>query len=323
MKFYSFLLFCLPLAATVNEPLRAELFSGYRNDRIHWHLQHGGGEGTLFYRELYRDVEFWENGLMFKGIHRDLTFFLKGSYGTFGKGSIFQRYANQSFATDEPHFQGSTNGWVADGSGYFGYAANLTADRTYKLIVTPLIGYSAHFERLTRGGITPNPLQSDDAVGASSYSMVSQLPKSLHLAWYGFLFGIGVTIEPGNRVILDVGYSYHLLRVRFKTQVENQVSLFNPALLSDQLTSFSVSPKTGGNRGHTGWAQLDFAISRLWRFGLGAQIHYFLTNVLDVQRHQQTTSLTPPGATVSTDIEQKLKLRWTSVSGWIEVSRGF
>lgn len=322
MKFYSLLLFCLPLAATVNEPLRAELFSGYRNDRIHWHLQQGGA-GTLFYSELYRDVEFWENGLMFKGIHRDLTFFLKGSYGTFGRGSVFQRYANQNFATDEPQFQGTTDGWVADGSGYFGYAVNLTADRTYKFIITPLIGYSAHFERLQRGGITPNPLQSDDAVGASSYSMISRLPKSLHLAWYGFLFGIGVTIEPGNRVILDAGYSYHLLDLRFKTQVENQVSLFNPALTSDQISSFSVDPKGGGSRGHTGWAQLDFAISRLWRFGLGAQIHYFLTNVLDTSRHQKTTPLVPSGPTTLAEIDQKFKLRWASVSGWLEVSRGF
>ena len=106
MKFYSLLLFCLPLAATVNEPLRVEVFSGYRNDRIHWHLQQGG-EGTLFYSEIYRDVEFWENGLMLKAIHRDLSFFLKGSYGTFGRGTIFQRYANQSFAIDQPKFQGT------------------------------------------------------------------------------------------------------------------------------------------------------------------------------------------------------------------------
>lgn len=322
MKFYSLLIFCFPLAATVNEPLRVEFFSGYRNDRIHWHLQQGG-EGTLLYSEIYRDVEFWENGLTMKAIHRDLSFFLKGGYSTFGRGAIFQRYANQSFATDQPKFQGSSNGWAADGSGYFGYAANLTADRTYKFIATPLIGYSAHFEQLKRGGISPSPFESNEAIEASSYTMSSQLPRALHLTWYGFLFGIGINIQPGNRVIFDAGYSYHLLNVNFKTQVENQISLFNPDLISDEKTYFSVHPKTGGNHGHTGWAQLDFLLSRAWRFGLGAQIHYFVTNVLETDRNQEVTNLLSSDPSTSSEIDQKFKLRWTSVSGWIEASREF
>jgi hypothetical protein len=324
MKSYFFFFFYLPilLTATVNEPLRLNLFSGYRNDRIHWHLQQGG-EGTLFYNEVYRDVEFWENGLTLKGIHRDLTFFIRGSYGTFGKGTVFQRYANQSFATDEPRFQGNTEGWAADGSGYFGYAANLTADRTYKLILTPLIGYSAHFERLSRSGISPQLLISSEAVNASSYNMTSQLPKKLELAWYGFLFGLGITIEPGNRVILDAGYSYHLLDLKFKAQVENQVSLLNPALISDQITYFSVQPKTGGNHGHTGWLQMDFLVSRLWRIGLGSQIHYFVTSVISTPREQEITGIVPTAPTVAADIDQKFKLRWTSLSGWFQASRSF
>lgn len=322
MKFYSLLFFFLPLAATVNEPLSVEMFSGYRNDRIHWHLQEGG-EGILFYSELYRDVEFWENGLTFKAIHRDLSFFLRGSYAAFGKGNVFQRYANQSFATDQPKFHGDTKGWAADGSGYFGYAANLTADRTYKMIVTPLIGYSAHFERLKREGIVPSPWVSSDAVGAASYSMNSTLPSELHMAWYGFLFGLGVTLEPGNRVIFDAGYSYHLLNVRFKTWVNNQVSLLNPGVISDQSTSFSIAPKTGGNHGHTGWAQLNFLLSYFWKIGFGAQIHYFVTNVLETQRQEQVTYAVPAAPETNTDINQKFKLRWTSVSGWFEVSRKF
>jgi hypothetical protein len=318
----AFLLFILPLTASVNEALRAEFFSGYRNDRVHWHLQQGG-EGTLFYSEIDRDVDFWENGLILKAIHRDLTFLLRGSYGAFGKGDVFQRYVNQSFCTNEPRFQGSTQGWVADGSGYFGYAANLTADRMYRFIVTPLVGYSAHFERLKRNGITPAPLESDEAVDASSYSMVSTLPGSLHLAWYGFLFGVGITIEPGSRVMVDAGYSYHLLGVNFKTHVDNQVSLFNPTLISDKQTSFSIHPKSSGNHGHTGWLQVDFLTSPLWRVGLGAQVHYFVTNVLETHRDQEVTNLVPTGTTTSSEINQKFKLRWTSISGWVEASREF
>ena len=62
MKFWHFCFCVAPIFATVNEPLRIELFSGYRNDRLHWHLQEGG-TGTLNYSEKYRDLQFWENGL--------------------------------------------------------------------------------------------------------------------------------------------------------------------------------------------------------------------------------------------------------------------
>src|SRR5579864_9831520 len=104
MKCVRYILLCLcflTLRATVNEPFRWEVFSGYRNDRIHQH--------TPILSEIYRDVEFWENGLVLKAIHRDLAFFLKGSYSAL-----------------------ITHGWAADVAGYFGYAVNLTTDRTYK-----------------------------------------------------------------------------------------------------------------------------------------------------------------------------------------------
>ncbi|MES2273480.1 MAG: hypothetical protein V4487_04760, partial [Chlamydiota bacterium] len=83
IKLWPFFFLAAPLLATVNEPWRWELFTGYRNDRIHWHLQESEG-GALTYSELYRDVEFWENGLTLKTIYRDLSFLLRGAYGTFG-----------------------------------------------------------------------------------------------------------------------------------------------------------------------------------------------------------------------------------------------
>lgn len=122
MRFCSVFLCVLPLAATINEPLRCELFNGYRNDRLHWHLQEGG-TGLLTYSELNRDVEFWENGLTLKTIHRDLAFFLRGSYAAFGKGSLFQRYSDLPFTAEQPQFRFNTDGWAADASGYFSYAA--------------------------------------------------------------------------------------------------------------------------------------------------------------------------------------------------------
>src|SRR3989344_8786510 len=177
MKRFLAILFPLALFSTVNEPLRCELFSGYRNDRLHWHLQEPAEGGALTYSELYRDLQFWENGLSLKVIHRDLTFYLRGSYSACGRGPLFQRYANLSFTSEQPNFTFSPQGWAVDATGFFGYAVNLTADRTYKVILIPILGYSGHFMRLTRAGGQPDPLTSDQAIGASSFTMRSSLPK--------------------------------------------------------------------------------------------------------------------------------------------------
>ena len=62
--------------------------------------------------------------------------------------------------------------------------------------------------------------------------------------------------------------------------------------------------------GQTGWVQLDYLFSKLWRMGLGGQIHYFSSRVIDA-------SLQSAGETSS----EKFKLRWTSIAGWVQVSR--
>jgi hypothetical protein len=220
-----------------------------------------------------------------------------------------------AFTSDQPQFDFSSDGWASDVGGYFGYAVNLTADRTYKVILIPLLGYSAHFERLKRGG-TPAPYVSSNVVGADFFEMTSSLPSQLHLTWYGFALGGAFQIEPGGRFVLQAGYTYHWLRCRFKSHYENLVSLFDagPVLVSDATTKTKVKSSAGHNLGHTGWAQIDYLFSRLWRLGLGAQIHYFSTRVVDASVRNDGN-----GA-VSTELE-KLKLRWTPISGWVQVSR--
>jgi hypothetical protein len=319
LKFWFFFLCGTALFATVNEPLRWEVFSVYRNDRIHWHLQDPGDSGELLYRELYRDVQYWENGLTLKVIHRDLIFFLRGAYGAFGRGNVYQRYASEP--SEDPRFQFNTDGWTADGSGYFGYAVNLTADRTYKVLFTPLIGYAGYFECLSRKNGTPEPFISETPAGAS-FTMFSALPADYRLVWYGFLFGGGFTVEPGNGLVLNAGYSYHLLRLRQHSNFQNQILIGTPTF-SDLSTISSLTAKDGGGKGHSGWAQLDFAVSRFWRAGLGGQIHYFFSNVTDVKVHQQTQGIIPFSPSSQTKVPEKFKLRWTSFSGWIQISREF
>ncbi|PIS02905.1 MAG: hypothetical protein COT85_02415 [Chlamydiae bacterium CG10_big_fil_rev_8_21_14_0_10_42_34] len=286
MKLFFFLFLTCGLFATVNEPLRCEVFSGYRNDRIHWHLQNAGDGGALTYRELYRDIQYWENGLTLKVIHRDLTFYMRGSYGTFGRGTVSQRYPN---ITSRFHFD--TEGWTADAVGYFGYAVNLTAGRTYKVLLVPLVGYSAYFEQLRRG-------DSTQTLGSFSTS----LPGTFRLVWNGFLVGAGITVETTGRFVFNVGYSHHFIHNRIHTKFKNSTVLME-----------SVKTSSGGNGGQTGWAQIDWIADRLWRIGIGSQIHYFSTRVVDAKIEQSNVP----------SFSEKLKLRWTSVSGWAQISRQF
>jgi len=290
MKLFFLLGLTAILSASVNEPLRLELFSGYRNDRIHWHLKTPGEASTQTYSELMRDVEFWENGLVLKAIHRDLTFFLRGAYGTFGRGSVFQRYSDLSFTSEQPRFQFDSDGWNADVEGYFGYAVNLTADRTYKVIFTPLIGYSAYFEELRRNnGKAEIPI-------IESFS--SSLPGVFHLVWNGFFLGANFLIEPGGRLIFNAGYAYNIMHNSLSTALKSGLEP-NPTIQS-------IETNSDGNPGQSGWVQIDYLLSRFWRLGFGGDIHYFSTRVIDA----------------STDPElEKIKLRWTSFTGWFQISR--
>lgn len=322
MRFWFLSVFVLPLAATVNEPFRWELTSGYRNDTLHWHLL-TGGSGALTTSQIYRDVQFWENGLAIRTIYRDLAFCIRGSYGAFGKGSVAQRYGHLPFAYDEPQFKFQTDGWAADTSGYFGYAVNLTPDRTYKAILIPLLGYSAHFLRLRGKHGSPNPWESAKANGATSYTMSASLPGTLHQTWFGVFLGAGFQIEPGDGIVLSGGYSYHLLNTRFKAQYAYDRSLFNPALSNVTGNSYSFEAKGGGNLGQTGWAQIDFLIGLLWRIGFGAQLHYFSTELIETTLEEESVQTFPSGSVSSGSIEQKLKVRWTPISGWFFFSRRF
>ncbi len=302
------------LFATVNEPARIEISSGYRNDRIHWHLENLEGISEPTYSELNRDVQFWENALTLKTIYRDLSFFLRGSYGAFGRGTLYQQYGNLPNPPNQPQFQFDTSGWASDVVGYFGYAVNLTDGRVYKLIFTPLLGFSGHFEQLERNHPQPNPLQTDN------YSMTSAA-KDFHLTWYGFFLGGGFTIEPVGRLILNVGYTYHWLHGRLHTGFANDVAVGSP-LTSEQSNSTSFTAKNGG-MGQTGWAQLDYKLDRFWRAGIGGQIHYFSTDAIVARLHQQTETLFPSVSSSSQTVPQNLKLRWTSISGWVQLSRQF
>ncbi|MEN9654786.1 MAG: Protochlamydia outer membrane protein [Chlamydiota bacterium] len=298
--------------ATVNEPLQVALLTGYRNDRLHWHTQLEASDHAITYSEQYRDIQFWENGLALKVIHRDLVFFLSGSYAAFGRGgTLFDRFGNLSFTQANPRFQFSTQGWASDAKGYFGYAVNLTPDRTYKTILIPLVGYSAHFERLKRPG--SSSLSSTNAAGAASFTMTPELPQELHQSMYGVLLGVGFQVEPGGNLQLSGGYTYHWLGDKFKTHYGYDVTLYDASgsPTSSSSTQIKLTSTSSGNLGQTGWLELQTKLPKGWRFGLAAMIHYFATRVVDAR-------LAPVGQAVT---HQKFRLRWTPISGSVVVSK--
>jgi hypothetical protein len=168
MKYWLF--FPLSLFATVNEPICWKLMSGYRNDHIHYYSKELNEELT--------DIEFWENALSLKAINRDLTFYLKGGGSAFGK-------------------EGGSRGFSTDGTGYLGYAVNLTAERLYQVLLTPLAGFSGHYEKI----------------------------DAFRQTWYGPYIGGSIFADPGRSLSFEVGYAYNWLFLRLHTdQVKETLS---------------------------------------------------------------------------------------------------
>ncbi len=297
--------------ASVNEPMRWEVGSGYRSDALHWHLKQG--EDPV-YRERCRDMQFWENELTLRAIYRDIAVFAKGAYGALGGGSLKQCYTHLNFAPDPASFSFHTTGWTLDGWGYLGYSVNLTPDRTYKVILIPMVGYGVDYEKLERHGI--QTAAGAAAAPSESYSMASALPSNLHMCWFGPLFGGLFIIQPGGRLRFEAGYAYHRLHLRFFTRMRTDVSLFaaGPVLLSETDRAEKFKIKDGANLAHTGWASIDYTISKEWKSGLFAQIQYFASRILEGSLKNESTGIRE---------DRKFKVRWTAISGALTLSRTF
>lgn len=245
--FYS-LFFSSVLQATVNEPFRIEYWTGYQQDKVHWHVREGGEGGRLLYTEEMRGLEFWENGIGIETIVRDLFAAVEGSFSCLGRGSGTQSFGELG---GDPEFSFSCDGYGGNAQGALGYAVNLTAQRTYKFLLIPLIGYGANFLHIDRSG--------------------EAALQPFRQTWYGFFVGGNVQIETGGGWTIQTGYSYHWLHLLLRTKMEIDA------------VSRSVTASGGGNLGHTGWLQVDRDLSPHWRLGLGGSIHYFCSHVMGMQ----------------------------------------
>lgn len=297
-RFLYLLLFPAFLRATVNEPPRCALLTGYRNDLLHWHLQDKGDGGEVVYTEKYRDVEFWENELAFNVIHRDLVLSVWGGYAAFGRGNLKERYGVLPYTSESPQLSFNTSGWALDGMGHLGYAVNLTPDRTYKVILIPWFGFSGHYETLQRKG--------NDVWSSGNITLTSTFQKRLDQTWYGIYLGGGFRMEPGGRLSFEAGYAYHWLHLKFSTGWTSEATVG----LTPLTTPSSLSLSSGGNMGHTGWLSATCKLDRAWSLGAMGQIYYYASKVLSTSVEENATSL-----------PRKFKLRWTSISGLFTISR--
>ena len=292
------LIFPAILFASINEPMRWEFSSGYRNDNFHWHLQGRGKGSPLTYSEHTRDLQYWQNALDVRVIYRDIAVFAKGSCAALGSATLKQRYSSLGFTSAQPQFFFSTDAWAADGWGYFGYSVNLTPDRTYKVVLVPYAGYGANTAHLRRPGTK--------TASGEGFTMESSLPGTLETTWFGPLVGGFFMIQPGGRLQFEAGYAWHRMHVRLQMKKETDVS--------GALTLEKLKIKDGGNLAHSGWLRADYLLSHAWRMGLLAEIQYSTSRVLDSFLKNETSGV---------QIPQKFKVRWTAVSGSLLISRIF
>lgn len=237
--------------ASVNIPIRWEWLTGYRSDHIHWHILDSKNR-NLLESERVRDLQFWENALQYRAIYRDLSFFLNAAYGGWGRGLIKQKFYSPVHHPEILKDSESIKGWAFDGWGSFGYAIDLTADRTYRTILIPMIGFGTDMEQIHQ-----------KSSGAD------------RMIWFGPLFGGIVMIQPGSSFQFEASYSYH--RQHFRMTVHKKWEI-----------SEKIKVKDSGNLSHLGWARMDYLLNCHWRVGLEGQIQYFTTRILDASIKNQS-----------------------------------
>lgn len=298
MKLAALIFFPFALFATVNNPPQIALLSGYRNDHIHWHLKQGD---TFLSSERTRNIQFFENGLSFQTVHRDIALYAAGGYGALGRGELKEQLGHLPFTNDTPVFLFSTHGWAIDGTGYVGYAVNLTPERTYQVKLIPLAGFSGHYEVMTREGYS--------SFETPAYTISTSFPKNYQQTWYGPNIGALFQIEPGNNLQFQVGYAYHWLHLRVSTQSKEQTNFPDTPTITSKFTL-----SRWGNFGHSGLVGIETFLNKSWRIGAILQMNYYFSgnHPIEVEQRFDSTAIID---------KETFKLRWFSIRGLISISK--
>ncbi len=310
--FIIFLLFFLPVFATISEPFTIDLMSGYREDRLKIRLHLPGNPSSVIYQEDYNHLRFVQTEVNLKSVQRDLYFLVNGGYGAIGTSGMSQGPIRS--LNEDPKYDFDTSGYAANVYGLFGYTVNLTPLRHYQFLLIPLFGYAYYYEKIKRKDTNPNPFTESSQTSFTEIS--STLPKDLVTKWNGFFIGVEIASKPIPCVDLSAFYSYYFMDLRQTITQNYQIETFSNlhALISKEDIQSSVKVKTHGNHGHMGILKGSYSFNQIVSLGAVGKISYFTSHVRGVNEKVKNKVLYPVYSEMTTQRPLKYKFRDTTLS---------
>jgi len=314
-KFILFFLFILSssVSATITTPWEISLATGYREDHIKWRLQEPGDPSTTTYREEYPNLKFMECEVTLQKIYRDVIFFVDTSYSFLGKDEMKQSGFDLNFTTAPVQFLFDTDSQAIKGNTYLGYVVQLTPDRHYDVNLTPLFGFTIHYEKIKRKNPNPNPYQSTQIEIADYFTIQSNLSgNDFRQKWHGVFIGVNFFARPGGgKFSFSSGYRYYFLSFKQSFFSNLFINEFTGNSLSYQeIREFHARASRGGNHGHSGYLKLSTYPNRYLKLSVLGNINYFSSETFNVNVNNQIVSLFPNYSNISFDESQKIKTRW-------------
>jgi len=289
MKFL-FFLFPICLFGSVCVPFTMDLKTGYRQDHIRIKTVL---PGENLAREKYKNVRFYQTDLTMRTIQRDIYLLLNGGYGALGKGEAFVNPYPLDFTSVPTSFALCTEGNSYHVKGIFGYGVNLTPERYYRVVLTPLVGYGAIWQYLKRKDPSPNPFTASNAPGqTNTFSLsINESDDNLYTSWRGFIVGGNLWITPGGPFSLRLDYGYHFMKVYQNLFQEQSILRYdgNDSLTNREILTYKTRVRKNGAHGHSGSFEIIYLLTEHLNLSLeGGAFYYFsTTQSVDVKKNSQ------------------------------------
>ncbi len=323
MKLWFFFLFFLSSSfATVCVPFSIDLEQGFRQDHLKIKAFFIGDD---LQKQTYKNVRFYQNFVTFRTVQRDIYLLVKGGYAFFGKGKAFFEPENLSFTSTPTPFVLQTKGESYDLKGVFGYSVNLTPERYYKVVLTPLVGYQALWEKLKRSQTLPDPFEGDLGGGAFFQRSFSASSKNLWTKWMGPFIGVNFWIDPGGPFSMRMDYAFHFIQLKQATFQRENIFQFDTSgvLTNFQTITFNSHTKKKGAHGHSGAFELIYLFSSKWNFSLGGNIFYFSSHVQGVGIKKEERGVIPSAPTLVQILQSRYKCNHLMLAAVFSVTRMF
>ncbi len=269
-------------------------------------------------------MRFYQTNLTLRTVQRDIYLLLEGGCAFLGKGKGLFDPEDLSFTSEKTPFLLKTEGISYEGKGVFGYSVNLTPDRYYKVVLTPLVGYQALFEKLKRKDPSPSLFAGD--LGDTSFTRtLTASSKNLWTKWMGPFLGGNIWIEPGGPFSLKVDYAFHFIQLKQSTFQKEHIKQFaaGGALTSFEEVTLRSSTKKNGGHGHSGGVILSYLFSPSWHFSLEGKTFYFSSHVQPVGIKKESRFFTPLGGPTEQNYKSRYKATHLMFSGLFSITKIF